>query len=262
MIDAFSTRTHRSSENGEPMNEKSPSERISDVMSRCVDTAENSIDGRIVDVTAGIDVTDRGFEVEIVGWTDDEESWSIAHLKIDGCLESSFTWEALRLVLEGMLETADTGVKIDAVCIDSGGHHTQKVYDFARANAGRAYEIWAVKGAAANQGNPPIWPLGRDEQLGTFRPVIIGVNAAKDVIQIRLLLEQPGPGFMHFPHNHSADYFAQLISERLVAKVVNGQRFRVWELAPGQSNGALDCRIYAYAALLGLRLKRSISSAA
>src|SRR5260364_416091 len=31
-----------------------------------------------------------------------------------------------------------------------------------------------------------------------------------------------------------------------------GRRFRVWELRPGRANEALDCRVYAYAALCGL----------
>jgi len=38
----------------------------------------------------------------------------------------------------------------------------------------------------------------------------------------------------------------------LITKIVGGVRFRVWDLAPGRANEALDCRVYAYSALCGL----------
>ena len=87
----------------------------------------------------------------------------------------------------------------------------------------------------------------------SFRPVIIGVNTAKDVIRTRLHIEQPGPGYMHFPADRDLAYFSQLIAERSVRKESHGKRFRVWELPPGRANEALDTRVYAYAALCGLQ---------
>jgi phage terminase large subunit GpA-like protein len=57
---------------------------------------------------------------------------------------------------------------------------------------------------------------------------------------------------MHFPSDRDIGYFEQLTSERSVVKVTNGQKFRVWELPSGRANEALDCRVYAYAALCGL----------
>lgn len=57
---------------------------------------------------------------------------------------------------------------------------------------------------------------------------------------------------MHFPTDRDINYFAQLTSERSVLKTSGGQRYRVWELPPGRANEALDCRVYAYAALCGL----------
>lgn len=37
-----------------------------------------------------------------------------------------------------------------AVCIDSDGHYTQRVYEFFKARLGR--RIWAIKGEAARGG--------------------------------------------------------------------------------------------------------------
>lgn len=205
-------------------------------------------------VTAGADVQDDRVELEVIGWGRNEESWSIAHEVIEGDPEEPKLWTAVDAYLKRIWHRGDgRGFEVAAACIDSGGHHTQKVYEFAKARLGR--KIWAIKGESARGGQrSPIWPTKRpsSRNKASFRPVIIGVNAAKDVIRARLHLEQAGPGYMHFPSDRDINYFAQLTSERLVTKQTNGQRFRVWELPPGRANEALDCRVYGYAALCGL----------
>lgn len=205
-------------------------------------------------VTAGADVQDDRVEIEVIGWGRNEESWSIAHEVIEGDPEEPKLWAAVDAYLKRIWTRADgRGFEVYAACIDSGGHHTQKVYEFAKARLGR--RIWAIKGESARGGaRSPIWPTKRPSarNKASFRPIIIGVNAAKDVIRARLHLEHAGPGYMHFPADRDINYFAQLTSERLVTKQTNGQRFRVWELPPGRANEALDCRVYGYAALCGL----------
>lgn len=205
-------------------------------------------------VTAGADVQDDRVELEVIGWGRNEESWSIAHEVIEGDPEEPKLWAAVDAYLKRIWHRGDgRGFEVAAACIDSGGHHTQKVYEFAKARLGR--KIWAIKGESARGGQrSPIWPTKRpsSRNKASFRPVIIGVNAAKDVIRARLHLEQAGPGYMHFPSDRDINYFAQLTSERLVTKQTNGQRFRVWELPPARANEALDCRVYGYAALCGL----------
>lgn len=57
---------------------------------------------------------------------------------------------------------------------------------------------------------------------------------------------------MHFPVERDINYFSQLLAERSVMKTSGGQRYRVWEQLPGRANEALDCLVYAYAALCGL----------
>lgn len=84
------------------------------------------------------------------------------------------------------------------------------------------------------------------------------MNSAKDVVRGRLHLEPPalgvaGAGYMHFPDDRDIGYFNQLLAERLVYKVVAGQRFSIWEPIPGRANEALDCLVYSYAALCGLK---------
>lgn len=205
-------------------------------------------------VTAGVDVQDYRVEVETVGWGRNEESWSIDTHVIDGEFSDPKVQEQLDAYLAQIWRRVDRrGFEVMAACIDSGGHHTEAVYQFCKARLGR--RIWAVKGESARNGaRNPVWPTKRpsSRNKSTFRPVILGVNAAKDTIRNRLHLENVGPGYMHFPHDRDIGYFAQLTSERSVVKVQSGQKFRVWELPNGKANEALDMRVYAYAALCGL----------
>ena len=206
-------------------------------------------------ITVGGDTQDDRIELEVVGWGRNEESWSIAHEVIEGDPDNTATWDLVDAYLKRIWRRADgRGFEVTAACIDSGGHHTQRVYEFAKARLGR--RIWAVKGESASGGaRSPVWPVKRptSRTKSTFRPVIIGVNAAKDVIRTRLHIEDPGPGYMHFPADRDINYFAQMVAERSVLKVLRGQKFRVWELPSGRANEALDMRVYAYAALCGLQ---------
>lgn len=205
-------------------------------------------------VTVGVDVQDYRVEIEVVGWGRNEESWSIDYHVIEGEFDSPHLQAQLDAYLKRIWRRADgRGFEVMAACIDSGGHHTQAVYDFCKARLGR--HIWAIKGESARSGQRnPVWPAKRptSRTKKTFRPVIIGVNAAKDTIRGRLHLEAPGAGFMHFPADRDINYFAQLTAERSVLREAAGKKYRVWELPSGKANEAIDCRVYAYAALCGL----------
>ncbi|EPD8587852.1 TPA: phage terminase large subunit family protein [Yersinia enterocolitica] len=210
-------------------------------------------------LTAGIDTQDGRLEIEVVGWGRNEESWSIAYDVIEGDLETDEPWRRLDAYLKQTWRRADgRGFTIMAACHDSGGHHTQKVYEFSKERIGR--RIWAIKGESARGGKrSPIWPTKRpsSRSKSQFKPIILGVNAAKDAIRSRLHMEQPAAGipsagYMHYPVERDLHHFSQLLAERSVVKTAGGQRYRVWELLPGRANEALDCRVYSYAALKGL----------
>lgn len=227
--------------------------RVDALLSKCENWAAEVPDGVAV-LTAGIDTQGDRFEVEVVGWGRNEESWSIAYEVIEGDMESPEIWGRLDEFLKRIWYRADgRGFEVMAACHDSGGNHTQKVYEFSKARLGR--HVWAIKGESAVNGKRnPIWPVKKPSRKtrAAFRPVIIGVNTAKDTIRNRLHAEAPGPGYMHFPADRDIGYFEQLTSERSIVKVANGQKYRVWDLPAGRANEALDCRVYAYAALCGL----------
>lgn len=205
-------------------------------------------------ITAGLDTQDDRVEIEFVGWGHGEESWSLDHEIVEGDPATEDLWKRVDEKLKRRFKRADgREFVVTAACIDSGGHHTQRVYAFAKARLGR--NIWAVKGQSSRNGErTPVWPTTRPSAANRakFKPVIVGTNAAKDSIRWRLGLEEPGPGYMHFEATRDLGWYTQLVAERLITKVVAGRRFTVWDLPKGKANEALDCRVYAYAALMGL----------
>ena len=80
----------------------------------------------------------------------------------------------------------------------------------------------------------------------------MGVDAAKEAIYARLKKSEAGAGAMHFPLDRDAQYFEQLTAERIRTRYVKGFPQRFWWKPDGRRNEALDCRVYAYAALHGL----------
>ena len=211
-------------------------------------------------LTCGVDVQDDRLELEVVAWGRDEESWSIAFEVIEGEMGNPDTQARLDAYL-GQTFTRPDGSQlvILATCIDSGGHHTQAVYQFAKARLGR--RVWAIKGASERDGQRnPVWPAKRIQRRNRsgFKPVVIGGNTARDVVRGRLTMEStPAPGvplagYMHFPADRDVGYFEQLLADRLVVKTVGARSVRLWETPAGKANEAADCRVYAYAALCGL----------
>lgn len=204
-------------------------------------------------LTVGADFQEDRGEFEVVGWGRDEESWQIDYHVIEGDPTTPEFWEKVDAYLNRIWIREDgRGFEIMAACLDTG-HHTQHVYAYCKARLGR--RIWAIKGESAQMGRrSPVWPTKRptSRTKQSFRPVIVGVNAAKDTVRARLAIESHGPGFMHFPLDADSGYFQQLTAERLELKTVAGQSFRVWTLPSGRANEATDCRSYAYAALCGL----------
>lgn len=201
-------------------------------------------------ITAGVDVQGDPIEWEIVGWGNGEESWSLSYDRVWGDPGRLETWETVDRELLRAFDHPRLGpMPVRAVAVDSGGHHTQIVYRFARERANR--RVWAIKG----RGGPgvPVWPQRpprpRDK---AFVPYIVGVDAAKEVITARLRIGEAGPGHCHFPAGRDLEYFRMLTAERVVKSWRRGVLIREWRNDPGVHNEALDCRVYAYAALQGL----------
>lgn len=201
-------------------------------------------------ITSGVDVHDNRLEVEIVGWGRDEESWSIAYIIIYGDTSGPTVWKDLDVLLQRSFPHSRNvpDMRIRAVAIDSG-YATSSVYNFCKYR--QRLRIWPVKGVSG-QGKM-IWPrTGRSNNKEKVPMFSIGVDTAKDAIYARLRIKEAGPGYCHFPHDRDAEWFRQLTAEKVQTRFIKGRKVREWHNKDGVRNEALDCRVYAMAALYGL----------
>lgn len=204
-------------------------------------------------LTAGVDVQDNRLAMTVWGWGEGEEAWVVDHQEIYGDPSRPELWKQLDSVLTAEYEhESGAKMKIEVAAIDSGGHFTSEVYSFARERAGR---VIAVKGQS--QKNKPV--IGKPTKVDiNFRGQVlksggqvypVGSDTAKTTIYARLKNTEKGPGYIHFHGGLEDEYFAQLTSEKQVVRFVRGFATREWVKKARARNEALDCAVYAYAAM-------------
>ncbi len=238
---------------GEPYEERGERALSEDkLIERCEIWAGDIPDGVAV-LTFGADVQPDRVEIEVVGWGRNEESWSIAYEVFPGDPNEPEFWDTVDAYLKREWYRADgRPFKLTAGCIDTGGANTQAVYNFVKGKKRRG--IFGIKGASETGGvRKPIWPptLKLTKTRQSYNPIIIGTATAKDSIRQRLHQETPGSGYMHFPADRDRNYFAQLTAERLIWS--KSRKYKVWDCPKNRANEALDCRVYAFAALVALQ---------
>lgn len=200
-------------------------------------------------ITAGVDVQDDRIEMEIVGWGRDHESWSLDYHVLRGDPDIAAFWLDVDDLLRERYETSDgRWLRIEAAGVDSGAH-TDAVYKYCGRR--KARRVWAIKGMFGP--GRPIWPRFASKTRKSQTPLyIVGVDTAKARIYPHLRIAEQGPGYCHFPLERDEEYFDQLTSEVAVPKHRFGHPYVEWRLkVAGRRNEALDCRVYALAAMLG-----------
>ena len=190
-------------------------------------------------------------EVEIVAWGHGEESWSVDYQVLWGDPLQGDVWEELEALLSGTWQH-ETGahLPITAACVDTGGTGgtTQAAYEWLRGKTGR--RIFGTKGVGG-WGRPIVASPSRKRSGQRRRHVdlfLVGVDEAKLTVMRRLGVAAPGPGYCHFPEDRDEDWYRQLTAETLVTRYVKGFPVREWHKVRDR-NEALDCRVYALAAL-------------
>lgn len=213
------------------------------LFSRREDFPEKFIREDIVLITAGVDTQDDRIEITIVGWAADEESYALDHFVIYGDLTLPVIWKNLdKILLRTYLHERGT-MRISCVAVDTGGHHTNEVYEYTKPRESR--KVFAIKGASV--AGLPISGKPSRQKSGVYL-FGIGVDTAKDLLFNRLTIAEHGPGFIHFPKKFNQEYFEQLTAEKAVNKQHKGSIRREW-IKTRPRNEALDCMVYAIAAL-------------
>lgn len=213
---------------------------------------EAEVPDDVLVLTAGVDVQDDRFEVEVVGWGIGKESWGIRYQKIYGDLLKEQVWNDLdAFLLSAFYKKDGTPMRILACCVDSGGHHANAVYSFCKERYDR--RVLAIKG----KGGADV-PYIRNPSTNNRvkAPLfILGVDAGKALLYKRLAHKTKGPNYCHFPAAEEAGYdelyFRGLTSEKLVTRFRKGRMTTMWVLKDEKykRNEPLDLRNYATAAL-------------
>ena len=215
---------------------------------------------------AAIDVQIDRLEVLIDGYGIGHECWHLKHHIIEGNPttvdlrpNSGSVWRtALELLAQPITNERYGKLPVMATCIDTGAF-TQAAYHAVMEAQLLRHAWWAVKG---KDGTDPIWPRrGTEIQVKKksdwkMKLYTVCVDSAKANIYDSLTLEQPGPGFHHYPMMCDEVFFDQLMAERRVRKYVRGFPRDSWEMKPGKKNNEiLDLSVYALAALTGLEFR-------
>jgi len=203
-------------------------------------------------LTAFVDVQANRLEAEVVAWGAGYESWGIEYRIFPGDPSSEHVWNDLDEYLNRQW-THESGLtmRLSAVGIDSG-YKAPEVYRFVRQRQSR--RIYACKGSSTAGkpllSVPSIGHLRKTKaQRNRVTPINIGTEAAKNTLYAWMQIEQPGPGYMHFPEDYGYDWFRMLTAEKAVIHYDKaGHPRRVWvKKTPSARNEALDIRCGNYA---------------
>lgn len=203
-------------------------------------------------LTAGIDMQMDRLEVEVVAWGIGEESWSVGYWVLWGDPLAGDVWHDLDDLLASTFQHESGAVlPISAACLDTGGTqgYTQAAYEYARGKTGR--RLFAVKGVPG-WGRAIVEKPQRKQSGKNARKVdlfLVGTDEAKLITMRRLQQQVPGGGYCHFPDDRHDEWYQQLTAEKLTLRYVKGQPIREWSKPDRARNEALDCRVYALAAL-------------
>jgi phage terminase large subunit GpA-like protein len=198
-------------------------------------------------LTCAVDVQGDRLEGEVKGWGKGEENWAIDFFTIYGSPNNPQTWTELHMkLMHSYIHESGLKFRISATFVDSG-YLPDEVYKFCKEIIRRGLRVYPVKGKG-DQGRPIISrpSVVKNHNVKLF---IIGTNAAKERVFSRINIEQPGPGYLHYPYNDTYDqqYFKQIFAETKKKKFVKGRPVYEWHLKPGVRNEALDLTVYNFA---------------
>lgn len=210
-----------------------------------------------VALTAGVDVQENRFEIQVQAWGLGEERWLVDWRSIPGTPDSDDveTWQSLFTALRRRYRHASgKQLPIHAVMIDSG-YATDRVYKFVLRY--QQFKIFATKGYSGKRGNPIVMKPSHDKKARPVTLYPINVDDAKAQVVNSLHIAKVGPGFFHFPielETCDEEYFAQLCAEqrRVIKNHLNVATNEVWEKVRDR-NEALDTAVLCLAAYRKLR---------
>lgn len=223
-------------------------------------------------LTMGVDTQPDRLEARVWAFGRGEESWLVERHVIygDPNLDEGTPgspWTRLTEIRRTpVAHTSGSQMRIEATCVDSGGHNTHAVYAYCRQHSHA--QVLAIKGSSL-YGRPV---LGKPSQVDVnwrgnsvprgVKVWQIGTDTAKHLLHGRMRINTAGPGYVHVPKALvSTDEFEQMTVAKLMPVVVQGKQSLRWITPAGKREEAGDCQVYSYAAAcyLGIQTCRENS---
>jgi phage terminase large subunit GpA-like protein len=210
-------------------------------------------------LTVGGDAQGDRLEVSLWAWGAGYERWLVDHRIIPGSPRDAGPWDEVRKLMDTDFPVAGGGTMRPAMgCFDTGGQDTAAIYGHIRRLADK--RIVGIKGVQGwNKAAPVAGPTKVDARLdgrkikGGLGIYTVAVSTFKIELYRSLYLKREGeafpPGWVHLPQGVDAEFVKQLASEELrTVKDKRGFVRQEWAKLR-ERNEALDCAVYARAAL-------------
>ena len=218
------------------------------------------VPAKAVLITFGVDVQDNRIAVSMWGFARGEESWIINHQEIFGDPAQPEIWKQLdEVILRPWRHELGGTMKAAATGIDTGGHYTHEVYQYARER--RRHNVVALKGSSIRGSQALSKPKKMDVNYrgqvikSGVQLHLVGTDTIKNLIFGRLKHNEPGPGYVHISGALTPEFFQQFTSEKQITRYEKGRPIKEWILPPGKRNESLDCGVYANAAMQSLYMR-------
>lgn len=255
MIVFYNTRLARSWERAKEQT------KYDELMKRAEDYRLGTVPAEGLALTAAIDTQNDRLEFKVTAWGEGMEAWIVDYQIIHGSPAEDATWRRADELCTAIYRHAHGEMMgIEAIFVDSGGNHTQDVYNFTYTRRRRG--IFAIKGESRPARpiictKPTIVDInyrGKVEKRGG-QLWFIGTDTAKDYLASRWQ-RTAGPGAVHFSRDLPEDYYKQLTAEFRVSVYKRGRKVSVWEKKASDRNEALDLMVYNLAAAYHLGLNK------
>lgn len=199
----------------------------------------------------GIDTQDDRYEGRVWAFGAGEEMWLIRRFILTGDPASVELRRKVGIEINREFKRPDgTPMRVERWCWDAGGHYSDEVAEESIKHGVR----WVVPIFGASTYGKPIANFPRRRKNKIYKTEV-GTDNAKELIygRLNIVVPQPWtetPGCIHLPLADwcDEDELKQLTAERKMPVMVKGKRELRWD-SGGRRNEALDCLVYALAAL-------------
>ena len=129
---------------GESWEEQGDAVEYDTLLQRRLSYDRTNVPEDVLVITAGVDTQKDRLECQLVGWGKNYEAWVLDYKIFWGDPNAFNVWQDLDLYLKKRYKTeTDRIIPISCACLDSGGHHTNMVYQFTKPRQAR--NIWLSK---------------------------------------------------------------------------------------------------------------------